>query len=207
MVEAQPRKGHADRPAGGEPLVLQPIARRPAPGRALGLTFTSPWTKSGVFGAGRRRPEIRDSSLVRTRAQSRPELESPRAGDLNTAGCEISSAPLLRVPAHHSKRRRPLYAYGVLPPTNQREPKPRAPIATTECRSYGLPAHSPVMRGARSRDGLEQPPPLTSALVPHLRVTTATSLRNVVAHAPVPATASERKPARQGRKRLRGQKH
>ena len=51
MVEAQPRQGQAELPAGGEPLVVQPIARRPAPGRALGLTVTSPWTKSGAFGA------------------------------------------------------------------------------------------------------------------------------------------------------------
>ena len=93
MLEAQPRHGHAERPDGGEPLVVQPIARRPAPGRALGLTVTSPWTESRAFGAGTL-IGVRSGSLSLSCGRSSgspdsretgPHRGSPTRGDLRVS--------------------------------------------------------------------------------------------------------------------------
>ena len=65
-----------------------------------------------TFVAGRRCREICDSPLVRTHAQSRVELESPRARVPYIAGCEISPATVLRADALRSNRTRSRAAYG-----------------------------------------------------------------------------------------------
>ena len=62
--------------------------------------------------AERRRGDFGDSSRVRTHAQTRAEIESPRARGPYMAGCEISSATVLRTAALRLKRQRSLVAYG-----------------------------------------------------------------------------------------------
>ena len=70
-----------------------------------------------TFGAGRCSGDFGDSSLVRRPAQSRPQLESPRARGPYTARSEFSRATVLRADAQakYSKRFRP--AYGLRPST------------------------------------------------------------------------------------------
>ena len=71
-------------------------------------------------GAGRRCGNFADTSPARRDAQSRGEIESPRARGPNTAGCEFSFATVLRTPALQSKRTCSLAAYGA--PTLKAEP-------------------------------------------------------------------------------------
>ena len=63
-------------------------------------------------GAGRCSGDSVDSSDVRTHAQSRAQLESPRARGPYTARCEFSPATVLRVTALQSNSTRCLVAYG-----------------------------------------------------------------------------------------------
>ena len=65
-----------------------------------------------TFVAGRRRGDFGDSSLVRMDAQSRAEIESPRARGPYTARCEYCPATGVRPDALQSKRQRFLFAYG-----------------------------------------------------------------------------------------------
>ena len=65
-----------------------------------------------MFIAGRKSVEFCASSLVRTDAQSRAEIESPRARVPYMAGCEFTSATVLRTTALQLKRSRFLAAYG-----------------------------------------------------------------------------------------------
>ena len=69
-------------------------------------------TPSATFVPGRRHRKICDSSPVRTHAQSRAELESPRARVPFIAGCEISLATALRRRAQFYRVVRYPAAYG-----------------------------------------------------------------------------------------------
>ena len=99
--------------------------------------------------AERRRREICDSSLVRTHAQPRAELEFPRARVPYMAGCESSPPTVLRTGALTSKWKRDLAAYASLRSTTRRLAKPqqRWSIAQTtgadHCHSTGT-IHHPV---------------------------------------------------------------
>ena len=68
---------------------------------------------SGTFVVITRRREFRDSSLMRTHARSRAELESPRARVPYTAGCELPPGTRLRAGAHvkYPTRYPPAYAH------------------------------------------------------------------------------------------------
>ena len=70
--------------------------------------------------AGTRRREFCNSSHVRTTAQSRAYLEPSRARVPHMAGCEFSTATVLRASALRSKRSRSLAAYGAARLTAQR---------------------------------------------------------------------------------------
>ena len=67
---------------------------------------------SGTFVVSTRRREFRESSLMRTHARSRAELESPRARVPHIAGWEFSSGTRLRSGAHvkYPTRYPPAYA-------------------------------------------------------------------------------------------------
>ena len=69
-----------------------PITRAPPPRHGHPQTMT--------FGAGRRCRKICDSSLMRTHAQSRAEIESPRARVPYMPGCEFSPPAVLPGSAH-----------------------------------------------------------------------------------------------------------
>ena len=62
---------------------------------------------SGTFVVRTRRPEFRDSSLMRTHARSRAALESPRARAPNTAVCELPPGTRLLTAAHGCSRQIP----------------------------------------------------------------------------------------------------
>ena len=64
-----------------------------------------------MFVAGRRSRDLGDSSRMRTHAQSRPEIESPRARSPYTAGSEFSPATVLRPAALQFERKRFHAAY------------------------------------------------------------------------------------------------
>ena len=82
-----------------------------------------------MFIAGTRRRDFRDSSHVRTPAQSRAEIESPRARGPHTAGSEFSPATELRAAALQSKQTRFLAAYG------PHRPRAAAPLLTSSTKS------------------------------------------------------------------------
>ena len=103
LAEGQARRGHGERPARGEPLDVQSIARRRHPQR----------TCRTMFVVTTKRREFRDSSLMRTPARSRAELESPRARVPYTARCELPPGTRLRTCAHvnYPTRYPPAYAH------------------------------------------------------------------------------------------------
>ena len=76
------------------------------------LASYRPLPEAGTFGAGRRGSDLPDSSLVRIDAQSRAQLESPRARVPYMAGSEFSPATVLRGAAHTSYWKCFLGAYG-----------------------------------------------------------------------------------------------
>ena len=111
------RPATAHSPTEGE---TQPIHRQRTHD-FTGLTATAP-AQFTTFGAGTRRREICDSSLVRTSAQSRAKIELSRARVPYIAGCEFSFATATRASTLRSKSTRSLVAYGCgnLPNTSAR---------------------------------------------------------------------------------------
>lgn len=103
---------------------LRPVAASPA-------RRTSQTTNT----AETRRREIFDSSTVRTNAQSRAQLESPRARVPYTAGGEFSLATVLRGSAHTAYSKRFLDAYG------SHRPRTRTPSSKTGTKFPASPAH------------------------------------------------------------------
>ena len=67
---------------------------------------------SGTFVVTTRRREVRDSSLMRTHARPRAELESPRARAPYTARCELPPGTRLLTGAHVKYWNRSPSAYG-----------------------------------------------------------------------------------------------
>ena len=67
---------------------------------------------SGTFVVSTRRREFRDSSLMRTHARTRAELESPRARVPHTARCELPPETRLRTSARVKYSNRSPGAYG-----------------------------------------------------------------------------------------------
>ena len=65
-----------------------------------------------TFVAGRRRPDLVDSSRVPIHAELRAEIESSRARDPYTANLKYSPATVLRAATLHSKWTHSLAAYG-----------------------------------------------------------------------------------------------
>ena len=106
-------------------------------------------------GAGRRRRDICDSSIVRTDAQSCAQLEYPRARVLYMAGCEFSPLTLLRPVALQSKRTCFHRAYGVTQRHQTRGETHRLtnirPVSPSVQQASGwtllLPARGPMPRG------------------------------------------------------------
>ena len=88
--------------------LLDPTVRGP------GVPFTADLCTGGnvTFVAGTRRGDFVDPSLVRTRAQSRAEIGSPRVRGPFTAGCEYSVVTVMRTAALPSKPTRSPAAYG-----------------------------------------------------------------------------------------------
>ena len=78
--------------------------------------------RPGTLVAERRRREICDSSPARTHAQSRAEIESPRARDRYTTRGEFSTATAVRSDALQSKRKRSLAAYDGPPEPDSNPP-------------------------------------------------------------------------------------
>ena len=92
-------------------LPMAPDARcAPTQRTAVGPHSPDP----GTFVAGTRRWDFGDSSLVRIHAQSRAELESPRARVPYIAGCEFSPVTVLLTGAQttYFKRYRRAYGHG-----------------------------------------------------------------------------------------------
>ena len=94
------------------------------------------WTNSGrascaTLVAERRHRNSADSPFVRTSAQSRAAIESPRARVPYTDGTEFSASPVLRTAALQSKRTCFLPAYGVT-----HRPQPSGPL---HGRQHGQP--------------------------------------------------------------------
>ena len=88
-----------------------------------------------TFVAEPRRRDFSDSPLVRLHAQSRTEIESPRARGPYTAGCEFSPATVLRAATLQLKPKRCLSAYGVGKSFECRFPPQQPPpaIAPRKC--------------------------------------------------------------------------
>ena len=113
---------------------------------------------SGTFGAGRRRADFRDSSDVRTPAQSRAELESPRARVSYMAGGKILFSTVLRAVARYNYCTCYPFAYCHVRPTT------RAPhlyverdVPGTMYRSTGNPGLPPtVMTLADTSNSLDE---------------------------------------------------
>ena len=78
-------------------LPLSPERQTPFAPRGVGRTAVGPHSLgSATFWAGRRCGDFADSSPVRTYAQSRAVVESPRVRGPCTAECEFSAATVLR---------------------------------------------------------------------------------------------------------------
>ena len=86
-------------------------------------------------GAGRRPWDFSDSTLARTHAQSRAELESPRAREPCTAGSEFFPATALRTAAPQSKRTRSRAAYAAakLMAEHLAQPQPPEGMGVVSC--------------------------------------------------------------------------
>lgn len=127
---------HLDRlPRRGSPTLPSVRSRGPRPASTV------------TFETGTRYREFFESSLTRTDAQSRAQLESPRARVPYIAGGEFSASPLLRTAALRSKPTRPLAAYGAANLTTKRrvQQKPvtrTLPTATSSLRSKKTPDSS-----------------------------------------------------------------
>ena len=97
------------------------------------------WAQLTTFASGRRPRGFCDRSDVRIHAQSRADLESPRAGVPYLLRCDFSPPTVLRTPALQSNRKRFRAAYDAakLPALRrpQRKPlskiRPPNPIQTT----------------------------------------------------------------------------
>lgn len=81
-------------------------------GDAIDTSSRSAEHEAVTFVAETRCQGFGDSSLVRTRAQSRAEIESPRARVPYMAGWEFPPATVVSPDALVSKRKRSLVAYG-----------------------------------------------------------------------------------------------
>ena len=116
VADARP----SSRPAPGSRSPRQSARQARSPGTAAARSTSSgccsgppPAPTDVTFVAESGCREFFASPLVRTDAQSRAEIESPRARDPYTLRCKFSSPPVLRVPALQSRRRCSLTAYGL----------------------------------------------------------------------------------------------
>lgn len=112
-----------------------------------------------MFPPGRCSGDFADSSLVRTDAQSRAEIESSRARDPYMARCEFSLATALRERAHTEYCMRFLGAYGsqrrepmhrIMRPERNLRYHPVMNAATSNCRLESRPCQNKSYRGSGS---------------------------------------------------------
>ena len=101
-----------------------------------------------AYVAGTRRRVFLASSLVRTHAQSRAQLESPRARVSYNAGCGFSPATVVRTGAQQSKRPGFLVAYGARHRTPQRlsQRKPYEGVAPMSWRRQRTTPQATLLR-------------------------------------------------------------
>ena len=107
--------------------------------------------------AGTSRGDFVDASFMRTEAQSRAEIESPRVRVPYSAGCELLVTTALRTAAHAQYRRRYQSAFGHRPPrfgarlpyVVDKVPGPKHPLTRRPWHT----AHRTVHRGHVGRFG------------------------------------------------------
>ena len=115
----RPRAGFRLLSSAGSPTkrVAEPVAHRLGTGALAHRTPPRPVSsRVNTFGAGRCSRNFFASSRMRTRAQTRAEIESPRVRVPSTARCELPATTPPRSAAHTQYRGRYRSAFGHRPP-------------------------------------------------------------------------------------------